>query len=337
MNCLSVYHDVIVTKKLELDGVDLLKLKQSTAFNRYTRTLLTSNTISGKQSGDYLKTSANEGNLKTIAYLLTAVQFSEVFIEMLVQKYYGQEKKWKVILYIELLKFGLKLHLFRRSGWRMLLAQCVPERDASHALANTSGSLISNQSNESLSSSLSESASVLRVGMPSMDNLKPGDVAKYLESKALSSSLDRKNPLNLMTPLSGESLIGELMFIARPLLFALLVRWKGQTSWKPWFISLAVDLLSRCSSRHMISKLIFAPSFIATLPRPTFLEKDERTRRNWLLVYYLLRRPMYDSYTKEALGDLCSVIGRVPVLSLFTGIIQQYIPLWERIHFYTSQ
>lgn len=38
-------------------------------------------------------------------------------------------------------------------------------------------------------------------------------------------------------------IIGEVLFITRPLLYVLLIRRYGTRSWTPWFLSLGVDLL----------------------------------------------------------------------------------------------
>lgn len=41
----------------------------------------------------------------------------------------------------------------------------------------------------------------------------------------------------------GLFLMGEVMFIIRPLLYVLLIRKYGTRSWYPWLVSLAVDLI----------------------------------------------------------------------------------------------
>lgn len=54
-------------------------------------------------------------------------------------------------------------------------------------------------------------------------------------------------------------------------------------TWKPWLVSLCIDLVSMVASK--------------TQPQSP-LESDELKRRNYLLLYYLLRGPMYTKVTR---------------------------------------
>lgn len=57
-------------------------------------------------------------------------------------------------------------------------------------------------------------------------------------------------------------------------------------SWKPWLVSLGIDLISRIA-RHMQPM--------------TNLEKDESKRRDYLFIYYLFRGPIYLKLTRYTL------------------------------------
>jgi peroxin-16 len=59
---------------------------------------------------------------------------------------------------------------------------------------------------------------------------------------------------------------------------------EDEGSWKPWLISLSIDLLSRVA-RHM-------------QPMAS-LERDESKRRDYLLIYYLFRGPVYLRFTRQ--------------------------------------
>lgn len=56
-----------------------------------------------------------------------------------------------------------------------------------------------------------------------------------------------------------------------------------ENEWKPWLVSLCIDLLAR-TARSM------QPS--------SSLEQDEYKRRDYLLLYYLLRGPIYNLFTR---------------------------------------
>lgn len=119
------------------------------------------------------------------------------------------------------------------------------------------------------------------------------DVTEFLLSKVLTPDVVRK-PRDLVGMLSGLGAIGEYMFVLRPLIYVLAMRKYGQKSWYPWFLSLAIELTSRTSIKH----------YLASRPgggrsgSGTLLEKDEMKRRLWLLLYYVLRSPFYDRFTK---------------------------------------
>lgn len=62
-------------------------------------------------------------------------------------------------------------------------------------------------------------------------------LAPQVKKPTLSSSLSERG-------VRGASfLIGETLFITRPLIYVLLIRKYGPQSWFPWFLSLALDLI----------------------------------------------------------------------------------------------
>jgi peroxin-16 len=67
-------------------------------------------------------------------------------------------------------------------------------------------------------------------------------------------------------------LIGEVLFIARPLIYVLFIRKYGIRSWTPWFLSLAIDSVSN-------SILSLVTTTVASENQKTIhisaLEKDE--------------------------------------------------------------
>lgn len=47
--------------------------------------------------------------------------------------------------------------------------------------------------------------------------------------------------------------VGEVLFITRPLIYVLFIRKYGARSWIPWFLSLAVDTTGMCILSRIIS------------------------------------------------------------------------------------
>jgi hypothetical protein len=81
-----------------------------------------------------------------------------------------------------------------------------------------------------------------------------------------------------------------LSLIFSPFFPVLAARRFGVQSWKAWLLSLSVDLTSRG-----LMGLAFANRREGPM---TALEADEYGRRAYLLLYYLLRGPFYQHFTK---------------------------------------
>ncbi|KAF9911253.1 Peroxisomal membrane protein pex16 [Lobosporangium transversale] len=157
---------------------------------------------------------------------------------------------------------------------------------------------------------------------------KGSDVTEFLLSKVLTPDVVRR-PRDLVGMMNGVGAVGEYLFILRPLIYVLAMRKYGQKSWYPWFLSLTIELVSRTSIRHFLKTS-------RANGRATPLEKDEMKRRLWLLLYYVLRSPFYDQFTKERLHNFCESTSKKPLISLVGGIVRDYQPLWESVYFYTA-
>ncbi|KAI8991183.1 peroxisome membrane protein [Mycotypha africana] len=68
----------------------------------------------------------------------------------------------------------------------------------------------------------------------------------------------------------------------------------------------------------------------------TPLERDESKRRDYLFLYYLLRGPAYTKLTKFLLDRFCNATEHRPLISVITAAINDYRPFWEDTYFYTA-
>ncbi|BFZ02338.1 hypothetical protein BsWGS_05377 [Bradybaena similaris] len=65
-------------------------------------------------------------------------------------------------------------------------------------------------------------------------------------------------------------------------------------------------------------------------------EQSELLHRALMLALYLLRSPFYDRYTKQRLlRSLRALSDNVPGLSIILVPLMDYLPVWQRIYFYT--
>ncbi|KAI9136300.1 peroxisome membrane protein [Paraphysoderma sedebokerense] len=319
---------------------------------------------------------------KNVSLLLTLIQTVEVLVEMTVKRRKGDKQRWKIVMWIEGIKVLCRLILLQQNQSKLVLSPSYPIRDVDPALINpTSSSSYSPhfQPDSSLSQShkrtnrihppLSVLAAFPSPGVSSSpfgDSSSGSDpVVEYLNSRALLSCV--KSPDDLVHPLKGSRLVGEYMFILRPLIYVYLLRKHGSRSYTPWMISLSLEILSRVLSLgHTTSSLIpaqldrsihslFSKFFGAFSSNKlkgkgasekgyveseqpeklTLLEKDEYKRRLFLLLFYLLRNPVYEKLTKPRLDSFCASMIDKPLIRIFAAILQDYQPLWENIYFYT--
>lgn len=253
---------------------------------------------------------------------LTLLKDMETLVEVVAQHFYGDDYKWNFIAVTEATKVLARLALLRNSGYKMLLhgGETVnEENDRNDAnQQQTHGRLLQqgrygNFTPEgralSAMSRFGENARMLSnptwfhraehhqraiMELPESDVKKP----------TLSSFLSEKR-----VP-GGLFLMGEVMFIARPLVYVLLIRKYGSRSWLPWFVSLTIDLIG------MSSSMMSSTGRRLHLSEP---ERDELRRRKLLLAFYLMRDPCFGKYTRQKLESTEKTLEHVPVVGFLTA------------------
>ncbi|RUS14956.1 hypothetical protein BC938DRAFT_477146, partial [Jimgerdemannia flammicorona] len=222
------------------------QLPPLSTFNRYTRSWYSSYNA-----------------YKRIAMQLTFLSYTEVLIEIDVQKKWGTKAKWRL---------------------------CPPAPDRYHHDQHKNGSANGHAGGE-------------HNGDANMNRKpKHADVTEFLLSKVITSD-HLKKPADLVRILKGLGRVGEYLFIIRPLIYGLslfslsssysasmdhlsshfpvahtvlaIIRY-GRRSWYPWLLSLSMELASRGATRHHFSPY---DSFRTTI------EKEEASRKVLLLLY----------------------------------------------------
>ncbi|KAK3435016.1 hypothetical protein EUGRSUZ_D02397 [Eucalyptus grandis] len=100
-------------------------------------------------------------------------------------------------------------------------------------------------------------------------------------------------------------LMGEILFIARPLIYVLFIRKYGTQSWTPWFLSLAMDV---------VGVGVF-PQVTSSGPGTT----DHKFKRKLLWALYLMRDPFFSKYTRERLDKADKLLEPVPLFGALTA------------------
>lgn len=196
----------------------------------------------------------------------------------------------------------------------------------------------------------------------------------YLNTKALSKQ-DILKPPQLVRPLglSKRATLAEYLYILRPVLYVLAIRRWGTRRWEGWTISLGTDYLShllRTSAYASSSKLfpasaassqgnggLLSPMLLTLLstshpllrmaahlaqrgissPKPASqVEEAEWSRRRRAFLWYLLRGPLWHSYTRPRVQQICKRLEGRMLLGALGAMVSEYVPLVDDLHFYVN-
>ncbi|KAJ1644942.1 hypothetical protein J3B02_000180 [Coemansia erecta] len=265
------------------------------------------------------------------ALLLSGLQFSEKLVEMVVVKKLGEKLRWKVVSWIEIIKVVLRLNLLQLSGRRMVTGTVVPERLVDPANLGAAKKPVDGL----------QQAAQWKGGRSGLRFTPVREILDKSEGNASLSGFvtgEVRNPeavapaKTLIRRYRALGLAGELLFILRPLIYVLGIRKMGKRDWRPWALSLLIELFSR----QMIRTDLHADRRGSSAATKHTVETDELSRRKWLLLYYLLRSPFFDRFTESRLTRVAEWCNNKPLLSLLGSLIQDYQPLWQQYYFYTA-
>ncbi|KAI7861039.1 peroxisome membrane protein [Circinella umbellata] len=323
LNLLGLYHNAILRRAAHHHADETKSEHEESAFNKYFNFWSTHSPMHKKCST-----------------LLSIISYTQVLMEMGVLKKLGKQAQWKWIAILETIKVALRLSLFKLTSNRMIMYPHHLQRDVDPASLERNRQLT--HMPERWTGERSGVDMPLMQSTIDFDNTKTSqqqqqkrgvrkfaDVTDYLMSKVLTpEKLRRPDQMVHMMNAIGKS--GEIVYILRPLFYVLSVLKYGQKSWKPWLLSLAMELLSQAMVRQSFEQ----PHGGRSKMMP--LEKQEYARRLKLLWLNLLRGAFYIRVTRPRLERFCNSVENKPVLSLVGGILRDYLPLWQNIYFYTS-
>jgi len=307
--------------------------------------------------------------------LLTLISYTEVLLEMGVKKKWGQQARWKLVAAIEVTKVLCRFALLEIAGKRTILHPTHPERDVDPATLNipppedhspscttwtgartgikhaylpatiqlqpkkktvtTNGFIKENDVGKTIRMLEDSKANGKTNGIVGGDGYtyvkaQYADVSEFLLSKVLTPDFLKK-PHELVRVLTGAARYAEYIWILRPLIYVAAIRKYGLASYRPYVLSLVLDLLAR-----QLRTYHFSSPCDRSQTTYTQLEKDETSRRTWLLLYYILRGPFYQQYTKPRLDAFCANTERKFLIGFFANLLRDYQPLWEGVYFYTA-
>jgi len=122
------------------------------------------------------------------------------------------------------------------------------------------------------------------------------------------------------TEANVQIILGEVLWIMRPILYLMSLFYYTRKSWKPWFISIIIDIASR--------SLTLKSNFNTN-------ESKELKSRSYNLLLYLLRSPFFETFINPAQDKLIEKYFdsafRVPL-----AYIKDILQFYRQIYFYSS-
>lgn len=269
-----------------------------------------------------------------IQKFLTVLEYAEVFLEMSAAKYWGETGRWVLIVAAQITKSVLRLLMLwkTKAGIQPSPPLASLDRDAliqDQYKISTTREL--NEFEENLvteSESVKESTCRLKRSGRLMRKLSSAPPMNFRSWKVpkehgvLPDNNHNNRPtVYAPTLLSPQRMWAETLYITRPLAHLLAMYLFGVKSWKPWILSGGIDISSLC--------------MLGDTENLNPHEKSEVKKRTLMLLYYMLRSPFYDQYSKaKILFTLKMLADHIPLVGVILQPMMQYLPTWQRIYFY---
>ncbi|KAE9605461.1 putative peroxisome membrane protein, Pex16 [Lupinus albus] len=274
---------------------------------------------------------------------LSALKDLEMLVEVVSQHYYGDDKKWNFLAITEGTKVLVRLSLFGKSGYKMLLHggeayndatlsnrfasqhQTILKPDGHHGsdyMRNNHGPNPWNLEGRALSALSSFAEKARTVSDPMWLR------RVHYRQATLEHTVSRVERPTLSSILSKRGLHGtlflicEILFISRPLIYVLFIRKYGVRSWTPWSFLLAIDCIANGILSLVTTSIDGGNEQKFHLSAP---EKDEVKRRKLLFVLYLMRYPFFSKYTRQRLENTEKILEPLPIIGFLAAKIVELI------------
>ncbi|CAO3589576.1 unnamed protein product [Absidia cylindrospora] len=335
------FHDAELTSQALYAGLNLVGLYHNSILRRAANQVIQQAKVSGIEESQFNKYTqywnSKSGTQQTISRILSFIAYTQVLLEMGLLRKGSHKTHYQWIAGLEAIKALLRLTMFRLTGHRMLLYPNHLERDVEPSTLDPQRQQQLHTPTFHWTGRRTGKEVPFIATTIGMDDAPPtrgitttkyADVNDYLMANVLTAEKLRQ-PKQMVRMMSSLARFGEVAFILRPLIYVLAILVWGRRAWKPWFLSLAVDLLSNYTVQQG-----YASSDGRSNMMP--LEKNEYHRRLKLLAFYLLKGAFYTRITRPKLERLCNRLENKPLVNMASAILRDYLPLWENIYFYSS-
>ncbi|KAF1979199.1 peroxisomal membrane protein pex16 [Bimuria novae-zelandiae CBS 107.79] len=310
---LSLYHDSLLAKTVaRLPGA---QRQHPSPHNRYTK-------FWTDRSPTY----------KRIALVLQMIQYTELLWEMAAKRK-GEKVRWRVVVLLEVVKAVCRLLLLRLTNSRPLVSPPLPQREVDPSTLEDSSASPNGMDTPPTEQEVeAENWTMPRTGLSMPSLPEASDISNYLLSKVLTAD-DIKPPKALLHRVSGKGEVAEVLYILRPVVYALAMQhFSGdRKSWRPWLIGVGMEYGAR-----QLAKNDFQERLAGGLRGLTGLEKEELRKRGWSLGWWMMRGAFYENITKAWIHAITRKLQNKPLLDMVGGVIEDYEFLWDQYYFPTA-
>lgn len=271
----------------------------------------------------------------------------ETVVEVAAQHFYGEDGKWNFIAVTEAVKAMFRLASFQDSGYKMLLqggeVANVEKKGRNAGASGRPGGYCRPRQFHGYDGFIPQNlegraiSALNRFGENAKMALDPMQMKQFQRTSETAACLTEKPTLSTIWYQRG--LYGRLFFtgeafhIMRPLLYVLLIRKFGIRSWKPWLLSLAVDLIGMSILSHATNPTRVGGEEFYQLSTS---EKDEIKRRKLIWALYIMRDPFFTKFTRHRLEKTDKYLQSVPVIGFLTGKFVELVIGAQTRYTYTS-
>lgn len=300
ISLISLYHDVINVKSLLKRG------------------------IAKTASGEPVPPPYSLNLAKWISFF----QSVELLLEVFSTNKFGEKGKWTTVFAIELIKTILRFKLLFKTNGNIIVHQHIPSRDTASApdtpntFNNVERKYVEKPTTVTpMHKLIPTNGKKIRKTLLDLQAEEKKEKMATFSTNTLMSLLPPPPP---PPPDMVRRLVGESLYIMRPLIYLISMYFYGKKSWKPWMLSLTSDLTSWWCLAYSPSKLVKA-------------EKDEVRRRSIAWLYYCVRSPFFEKFIGD--GFAAAVVQKVqfiPLVRVFLGTLLDYLLVYRGHYFYTS-
>ncbi len=222
------------------------------------------------------------------------IQYTELLWEMAAKRR-GEKVRWRVVVLLEAIKALCRLFLLRLTNSRPLVSPPLPEREIDpRTLDENDKGAWDGMDTPPSEGSVEMSWTMPRTGLSLPTLPDSSDISNFLLSKVLTAD-DIKPPKALLHRVTGQGQLAEIMYILRPVIYALAMqRWSGdKKSWRPWLLGFTIEYGAR-----QLAKKDFQERVAGGLRGLTGLEREELRKRGWALGWWAMRGAFYENITK---------------------------------------